>query len=378
MTERCMTPIFWWAVLACCLLLPSSPRRGAEPVPGPAGSHPLFIVTLLQTVVVVNSETAQAVATIRLTERPGAVLMSPDGGRIALSAASGRALWLFDTASNELQAVTVGQSPHQLAFRPDSGRLYVSNANDNTVSVIDPAVPKVIATVTVGRYPGPLAMHPTQPRLYVGNRADRSISVLDTGANQHALPAPIPVGHDPVLLALSPDGNRLTAADQNDTLSVISTQTNDRLTTLQIPGRSSIQQILSSRDGTLLLVLVNRDASGPVGRVYLLRADNHTQVGQFLVGRTPQVMIEHPERPLLYVVNQATDDVTVLDLSKLALADTISVGRTPVDAALSKDGATLWVVNQSDRSLVSVATATDQLGPRVTLEAPPALVLAKP
>jgi YVTN family beta-propeller protein len=394
------------ALAALSLLLGGTPGRAAEPEVGPAGRHPLFIVTLLQTLVVVNSETAQVVATVKLPGRPGDVVMSPDGGRIAIGAASGRSLWLFDTTSNELQEVLVGQSPHQIAFRPDSGRLYTSNANDNTVSVIDPSVPKVIATVPgtqrhagCGRYPGPLTVHPTQARLYVGNRADQTISVIDIGTNQPVPLAPIPgtqrhagCGHDPVLLALAPDGTRLTVANQNDTLSVINTQTNTRLTTLQLPARASIQQIRPSRDGTLLLVLVSQDSAGPgtqrhagCGSVYLLRADNHAQVGRLLVGRAPQVMIEHPQRPLLYVVNQSTNDVTVLDLAAKALADTLPIGRNPADAALSVDGGTLWVVNQSDRNLVFVDTTNDHPpslrgapGQHVTLEAPPALILAKP
>jgi YVTN family beta-propeller protein len=89
-------------------------------------------------------------------------------------------------------------------------------------------------------------------------------------------------------------------------------------------------------------------------------------------------MLEHPQRPLLYVVNQTSNDVTVLDLSAKALADTIPIGRSPADAVLGVDGGTLWVINGSDLTLVPVDTTNDQLGPEIKLEANPALILMKP
>jgi YVTN family beta-propeller protein len=47
----------------------------------------------------------------------------------------------------------VGLVPDWITFTPDSKKLYVANAHDNNVTVIDVAGRKVITTVKVGQIP---------------------------------------------------------------------------------------------------------------------------------------------------------------------------------------------------------------------------------
>ena len=52
-----------------------------------------------------------------------------------------------------LGAVKVGKVPDWLTFTPDSKKLYVANAHDNYVSVVDVAARKEIAKIKVGQVP---------------------------------------------------------------------------------------------------------------------------------------------------------------------------------------------------------------------------------
>ena len=52
-----------------------------------------------------------------------------------------------------LGEVKVGKVPDWITFTPDSKKLYVANAHDNTVSVIDVAARKEITKIKVGQVP---------------------------------------------------------------------------------------------------------------------------------------------------------------------------------------------------------------------------------
>src|SRR5207247_1265364 len=84
---------------------------------------------------------------------------------------------------------------------------YITNLNDNTVSVIDTASNTVTATVAVGASPTGVAVAPDGARVYVANEVDGTVSVIDTGRN--AVTATVTVGVGPVGVAVTPDGARV-------------------------------------------------------------------------------------------------------------------------------------------------------------------------
>ena len=60
--------------------------------------------------------------------------------------------------------VPVGKEPKRLAVDPGTHTVYVTNGDDNTVSVIDAATHTVTATVPVGKQPAGVAVDPGHPQ----------------------------------------------------------------------------------------------------------------------------------------------------------------------------------------------------------------------
>ena len=58
-------------------------------------------------------------------------------------------------------------------------RAYVTNSQDNTVSVIDTATNTVVATVPVGVNPSGIAITPDGTRAYVTDQGSANVSVVD-------------------------------------------------------------------------------------------------------------------------------------------------------------------------------------------------------
>ena len=59
--------------------------------------------------------------------------------------------------------IPAGQGSHGTAVTP-SGKLYITNTNDNNVTVIDIAGQKVVATIPVGQSPNGLTYMPAPQR----------------------------------------------------------------------------------------------------------------------------------------------------------------------------------------------------------------------
>ena len=138
--------------------------------------------------------------------------------------------------------VPVGDHPTAIAISPDGARLYVANANDDTLSILTvdpttgtPSTPATGGTITLhalpgeqlGSTPNAVAVSPDGQRVYVALAGDDAVAVLGTtdsfsstavGAGpRQASPAPgslvvggmIPTGWYPSGVSTSPDGRQV-------------------------------------------------------------------------------------------------------------------------------------------------------------------------
>ena len=65
-----------------------------------------------------------------------------------------------------------------------SKRLIVSNAGNNTLSIIDTAKNEVINTLRVGVWPAGIVVDSDNNRAYVANHEGVSVSIIDTTKNE--------------------------------------------------------------------------------------------------------------------------------------------------------------------------------------------------
>ncbi|MBU3749726.1 MAG: hypothetical protein FGM52_04625, partial [Mycobacterium sp.] len=170
------------------------------------------------------------------------VVVSPDGTRVYaayfVDGAATHSLSVIDTRSGSpaynqvISTIDLGAGSTRntgLAVSPDGARVYVSDANQGTVSVIDTATNAVVGSpITVGAVPSTVAVSRDGERVYVLNAGDGTVSVI--GANTNTVGSAIVVGGKPTVATISPDGTRLYVVDGGNnvsqpTVSVIDTAT---------------------------------------------------------------------------------------------------------------------------------------------------------
>ena len=278
---------------------------------------------------------AGQVTTLQITISPHNIQVTPDGSRILAvgepvsdghshghdGAAHGATetkgrLLVFDAtalAKGPVAEVEVGAYPAHVVTDLQGHRAFVTNAGDDTVSVVDLVKMTVIATVATGSYPHGLRVSPDGREAYVANVQDGSLSVIDTGSLAEV--ARIPVGTTPVQVGFTPDGSRVYASLRDE------------------------------------------------NRIAVVDTASRTLVGTVDVGRNPIQVYATPDGRFVYAANQGTDSdpadtVSVIDTATGSVIDTIRTGKGAHGVSVSDDGALVFVTNIVDSTVSVIDNAT--------------------
>jgi YVTN family beta-propeller protein len=201
----------------------------------PDGTRALVCLSRLNSLGMVDLTAGKLLSVIPVGVAPWGVVLSRDGrtayvsdwgGRLprpgeqtALSAGtptlidgrgvanSGCVSFVDLTAAKEVAQVETGLHPSALILNAAGSRLYVANANSDTVSVIDTASHRLVQTFSVrphtsllyGSAPTGLALGPEESLLYVTNGGNNAVAViaLDRPGRRDALCGLIPTGWYP-------------------------------------------------------------------------------------------------------------------------------------------------------------------------------------
>ena len=118
-------------------------------------------------------------------------------------------------------------------------------------------------------------------------------------------------------------------------------------------------------------VLVGADAARGQSSAYVVNvasndvsvidAAANTVVATIPVGREPNGVAVTPDGERVYVSNFEADTVSVIDAATRAVVGTIGVGAGPVGVAVSPDGTRVYVANRASNSVSVIDTATDRV-----------------
>lgn len=273
---------------------------------------------------------------------------------------------------------------------------YVTNVDDNTVSVIDTSSDTVVATIPVGGFPDGIATTPDGTHAYVTNGFDSTVSVIDTASNTVA--ATIPVGSAPSAVAVTPDGTGPNEIDvrrhqplayvtneADNTVSVIDTASNTVVAT--IPVRQEPNGVAITSDGIRAYVTNKLDDS-----ITVIDTSNNAVVATipgFILpagvaitpGRTdPYERDDRRHQSLAYVTNYVAtiegsnlpaSAVSVIDTASNTVVATIPVGQYPDGVAITPDGNHAYVANQADGTVSVIDTVRNKVVATIPVGAGP-------
>jgi YVTN family beta-propeller protein len=134
--------------------------------------------------------------------------------------ASGTVTVIDAATAKVLRHIDVGLHPSAMAASGDGTRLYVANANSDSISVVDTGSDNVVRTLNVrlfrgaplGSSPNALALSRDGKTLYVANGANNAVAVVNPLDSANPVRGFIPTGWYPTAVTLSADGRQLCVA----------------------------------------------------------------------------------------------------------------------------------------------------------------------
>ena len=180
----------------------------------------LFVVNSQKnTVYKLFPNNGSVVASVKVGYRPFAIAISPDSLTVAVSNWGDKSVSLLAAATlKEFSRVPVGAQPSDLVYSSD-GRLFVANAGSNSVSVI--AGEKVIETIKtslhpqdpVGSTPDALAVGSNGKVLFVANADNNDVAMIDIARRAESrVLGFIPTGWYPSAIGVTSDGRQILVA----------------------------------------------------------------------------------------------------------------------------------------------------------------------
>jgi YVTN family beta-propeller protein len=241
-----------------------------------------------------------------------------DGGELHLFAAS--------DPSQLIARIEVGSHPAHVVSDAAGERAYVTNAGDDTISVVDLITLQVIATIETDRYPHGLRMSPDGSELYVANVMGNSVSVIDTETLEEV--SRISVGNAPIQVAFTPNGSEVyvTLRDAN-AVAVIDTEARR---VVDVIGVASLPaQVHGTVDGRYMLVANEGSEQTPDVLVSVIDTDRHQVVSTYEVGNGPHGIAVDDTGRYAFVTSVYADTLSVIDLEEERVLETYPTGKGP-------------------------------------------------
>ena len=315
------------AVTAAALVATAAVGVAAAPQ-ADASSPPTFAT-------VVGSDVA-----LPFNARTGAAAIDPNVGQIYVTPyPTGQ----YPTQIEELlygrysgvNTLTVGNTPTGLAVDPANSNLYVTNSQDDTLTIDDRFIGAGMwdLQLPAGSGPRAAAIDPQRHRLYVADQNSGQVTVVDTVTQQ--IVTSVPAGSEPWAVTVDPDTGEVYVMDlggSKDTVDVLDPDTLQVIATVTV-GTSPVSAAVDPASDT---VFVTNELSNTVSAI---DGATHTVTATIPVGTNPAAITEDTATRYLYVANNDSDSVSVIDATTRTVTATVAPV-VPYPSAVLVDPAT--------------------------------------
>lgn len=255
--------------------------------------------------------------------------------------------------------ISVSRNPHGIVPSPDNRRFYISSESEDVLDVVDRATSKIIRRVPLGRRPNNVAITADGRRVYVCIRQESWVEVVDTASLEKV--KRIEVGRQPHNVYRTADGKRMIATSMDGRkLTVIDAATEKPEFEIPLEGVPRPLTILSNEDGSPRELFVQLSKlhgfavvdwasrqtvrkvllpDGPPGARPLIPDTFSHGIGIAPGGRT------------LWVTSLLDNSVSVFSLPSFERLATIPVGRGPDWLTFTPDGRRCYVSNAGSNTV---------------------------
>jgi YVTN family beta-propeller protein len=299
-------------------------------------------------VVVIDPQSASAVARVPVGKRPRGLKVSRDGRTlyVALSGSPRRdpktddgnpppadraadGIGVVDLVERRLvKTLPSGENPKCLDLSHDGKTLFVSNEETASLTVLDLEKGKIKREIPVGKEPEGVTVRPDGKVVYVTSEQGSNVIAIDTTSFERV--ADIAVGMRPRAIAFSEDGSvGFVSNEFGGTLTAFDARANKPLGTVTVEANSPSGErpmgLAVSPSGAELFVSTGR--GGAVAVIDVARR-------QFVrlirgVGARPWGIAVASDGKRVFTANGPSDDVSIIALPSAKVERRVAIGGSP-------------------------------------------------
>jgi YVTN family beta-propeller protein len=304
-----------------------------------------------------------------------AVPFAAHAGRLYVSNEDGQSVTVIDTdKAAVVSTVAIGKRPRGLQLSQDGSQLFVAvsglpkcpptvpdeeceklerDLKADGLAVMDTKTLKVLRVLHAGSDPEQFAIHP-DGRIFVANEDVATASVVDPKSGK--VVARVKVGEEPEGVGVSPDGKWVLVTNESDnSISVIDAKTLKEVHHIIVGKRP--RDVAFTPDSKFAYVSGEFDAS--LYRVGLPAGKPVERVIEMRKEAKPMAVQLDSKRNRIFLSTGRGGTVAVIDLlPKPKLVTEIQVGARPWGIVLSKDRSRLYTANGPSNDVSVVDTST--------------------
>ena len=294
-----------------------------------------------QTLLVLNKEGSLAIvdpgsrkvlAAVRTGEQPHEVAASADGKYACVTnygggpAGPGMTLSVIDIPGRkELHRVdlTPLSRPHGVWAVGD--KFWFTAEANKAIGRYDPATNRIDTILGTGQNTTHMVLPlPDESKIFTSNIGSGTITIIERAGVNNWNETDVPVGKGPEGFDLSPDSKQIWAANSQDgTVTVVDVATRRPIQTFGVQTKRS-NRLKFSPDGRFVLIS-DLDA----GELLVLERDTKRELKRIKLGRQPAGILITPDSSRAYVAVTGDNNVAVINLATLEIADRLQTGNGP-------------------------------------------------
>ncbi len=264
---------------------------------------------------------------------PCGIAVNPRTGKFYAVSTRQDTVMVLDAYGHFLERIPVGKEPESITVNSDTDRIYVANSGSGTVSVIDGATDKALATVPVGDLPYTIAANRQTNKVYVSRTSGNDTVIIDGKTN---IATTVQAGVGDAVGAESLDENTYVINYEVPQVTVFDGANNQ---ISKIEAANHLWAVAVSPATKRIYA-----ASAGNATVTVIDATSHaTRIVN--AGEIPCAIAVDFSSGRVFVANYASDDVTVLDGVSNAVLGTVNVSPHPQAIAIDSSNHKVYVAS---------------------------------
>lgn len=299
---------------------------------GTASAQTLLVLNKEGSLAIVDPNARKVLGTVRTGEQPHEVAVSADGKIACVTnygggpAGPGKTLSVIDIPGRkELHRVDLTPLSRPHGVSAVGSRFWFTAEANKVIGRYDPATNKIDTIIGTGQNTTHMVLPlPDESRIFTANIGSGTITIIDGAGVNNWTNTDVPVGKGPEGFDLSPDGKQLWAANSQDgTVTIVDLYTKRAIQTFKV-GTKRSNRLKFSPDGRLVLIS-DLDA----GELLVLERDTKKDLARIKLGRQPAGILITPDSTRAYVAVTGDNNVAVINLATLEIADRLQTGTGP-------------------------------------------------